>query len=70
MGTSPGDGSVYETRSPRYDGKTDHFFDEAGSHDQPHGHVVESRTSTPSATRPARSTSTTADSPWGHRPRR
>lgn len=50
MGTTPSDGSVYETRSPRYDGKTDHFFNESGSHAQPHGHVVESRTSTPSAT--------------------
>jgi hypothetical protein len=35
------DGSVYETREPRYDGKTDHFFNEQGSHDYPHGHVVE-----------------------------
>lgn len=47
----PNDGSVYQTRDPRYDGKTDHFFNESGSFDDPHGHVVESKDSTPNATR-------------------
>jgi hypothetical protein len=44
------DGSVYETRDPRYDGKTDHFFNETGTHDDPHGHVVEGKDSTPEQT--------------------
>ena len=41
-----GEGSVYETRGPRYDGKTDHFFNESGDMNDPHGHVVEGRDST------------------------
>lgn len=44
------DGTAYETRSPRYDGKTDYFFNESGSMDDPHGHVVEGRDSTPEHT--------------------
>jgi hypothetical protein len=41
------DGRVYDEREERYDGKHDYFFNEEGSHDYPHGHVVESRDSTP-----------------------
>jgi len=45
------DGSVFQTRDPRYDGKTDHFFNESGRFEDPHGHVVESKKrSTPTAT--------------------
>jgi hypothetical protein len=44
------DGSVYLTRSPRYDGKTDHFFNESGDMTDAHGHVVEGRDSTPERT--------------------
>jgi hypothetical protein len=44
------DGSVYETRSPRSDGKTDHFFNESGRMTDPHGHVVEGHDSTPEQT--------------------
>jgi hypothetical protein len=36
---------------PRYDGKTDHFFNESGSFDDPHSHVVESKSSTLNATK-------------------
>lgn len=44
------DGSAYLSREPRYDGKTDHFFNESGKMSDPHGHVVESRDSTPEQT--------------------
>lgn len=44
------DGSVYETRSPRNDGKTDYFFNESGTMRDPHGHVVEGLDSTPEQT--------------------
>jgi hypothetical protein len=44
------DGSVYRTRDPRYDGKTDHFFNESGQMTDPHGHVVEGLDSTPEHT--------------------
>lgn len=48
---SANDGSVYEDRNPRnHDGKRDYFFNEQGSHAHPHGHVVESRDSTPENT--------------------
>ena len=45
-----GDGSVYETREARYDGKTDHFFNESGKMSDDHGHVVEGKDSTPEQT--------------------
>ena len=35
------DGSVFQTRDPRRDGKTDHFFNQSGNINDPHGHVVE-----------------------------
>jgi hypothetical protein len=44
------DGSVYNTRDPRGDGKTDHFFNESGKIEDRHGHVVEGRDSTPEQT--------------------
>jgi hypothetical protein len=44
------DGNVFETRSPRSDGKTQHFFNESGSMRDPHGDVVESTDSTPERT--------------------
>lgn len=44
------DGSAYLSREPRYDGKTDHFFNESGNMNDPHGHVVEGRDSTPERT--------------------
>lgn len=37
------DGSAYQDRDPRYDGKRDVFFNESGDMDDPHGHVVYSR---------------------------
>ena len=45
------DGSAYLDRDPRYDGKRDYFFNESGEMSKPHGHVVESRDSTPDQTR-------------------
>lgn len=44
------DGSIFESREPRYDGKTDFFFNESGSFEDPHGHVVEGLDSTPEQT--------------------
>jgi len=44
------DGTAYQTRSPRADGKTDHFFNESGTMRDPHGHVVEGPDSTPEQT--------------------
>jgi hypothetical protein len=44
------DGSAYQTREPRYDGKTDHFFNGSGQMSDPHGHVVEGLDSTPEQT--------------------
>jgi hypothetical protein len=44
------DASAYETREPRYDGKTDQFFNESGQMSDPHRHVVEGLGSTPDQT--------------------
>jgi len=45
------DGSAYLDRNPRErDGKRDYFFNESGNMSDPHGHVVESRDSTPDHT--------------------
>lgn len=44
------DGSAYLSREPRYDGKTDYFFNESGNMNDAHGHVVEGRDSTPERT--------------------
>jgi hypothetical protein len=44
------DGTVFQTRSPRGDGKTDHSFNESGTMRDPHGHVVEGLDSTPEQT--------------------
>jgi hypothetical protein len=50
------DGSVFEERESRYDGKHDYFFNESGHFKDEygnrveHGHVVEGRDSTPEQT--------------------